>query len=337
LLYNENDGLEGLIRRIDLTGLDRRRIYRAVLGRSPENIALCQTPDGYRPDAHLLEALRCQEFQRELIKLLLRAFPERRRIIFIHLPKCAGTDLISKIVGKCPSINNTLCHELWTDKPHLFAALKRIVSEIYCSSAVFVYGHVGLPWLMRQDLIRHHDDCFTIIRDPDEIVLSHVNYVVTRIFADDAVTAPDVQQWLSMLNLKEPPVRPSAQQARDLARSLLWHEEMTRPNTMCRQLGTSPANAEPSATSAINNLIISNIEITDTTRYDRWSQKKFGVTQVTRKNKSEVILTPENLSAKDKEYIARITADDRKLYDCVMHSLNKTESLSIRGGDLNEG
>ena len=67
------------------------------------------------------------------------------------------------------------------------------MSEIQCSDALFVYGHIKLTWLISQDLVRPFDDCFTIVRDPEEMVLSQVNYVLTRFFArPQSVAAADV-------------------------------------------------------------------------------------------------------------------------------------------------
>ncbi len=332
LLYEQSSGLDGLVQRIDLTGFDRRKIYRSVLGRNPESVELCRTPPDYRADTHFLEALRSREFQKSLIKLLLRAFPERRRIIFIHIPKCAGTDLIAKLAPRYPSINNTLTSEMWTSETDLFTVLKRIVSEAYCSNAVFVYGHIGLSWLISQDLIRGQDDCFTIVRDPVEMVLSHVNYILKRIRAADSLTAPDARQWTSELGLAGPPAGLSEPEAVDLAGTILRNQKLTPGNITCRQLGA--ATGEPNASTAVDNLILSNIEITDTTRYDRWTRKKFGTSRSTRLNRSEAILKAEDLSGADREYIAGITAEDRKLYGHIMSRLGQTDSLSIHGGDL---
>jgi hypothetical protein len=334
LLYDPNTGIDGWLKRIDLSGVDRRQVYRSVLGRNPETVALSRTGENYRPAAHLTDTLNSDEFQDGLIKLLLRAFPERRRVIFVHIPKCAGTDLIAKIVNRFPAIDYTLTSDAWNSKPDVFAALHRIVSDIYCSKSLFVYGHMSLPWLMRHDLIRCEDDCFTVLRDPDEMVISQVNYILTRIFAPAGTSRTDVRQWLSALGIEGPISRPSEAETLALAKSVLWNEDLTPRNVICRQLGVAAGDADATASSAMGHLIMSNIEITETLRYDRWTQQKFGSSQFTRKNKSEAILKPSDLSAGDQEYIASITSEDRKLYDHVVQKLNQAGSLSIRGGAL---
>jgi hypothetical protein len=336
LLYDPTTGIEGLINRVDLSGFDRRKVFHAVLGRRPENIMLCRTPDNYNAKGHFSSALHSPEFQGNIIKLLLRAFPDRKRLIFIHIPKCAGTDLISKVVGRYPSINNTLTSDIWTTKSRLFEAIQKIVAEIYNSDTLFVYGHIGLGWLMSQDLLRLQDDCFTVIRNPLEMILSQVNYILMRIFATDALRmAPDVQQWLSILGLQRDTIDASMPKALSLARSVLRNKDLTPSNVMTRQLGVSASGTEPNATSAMNNLILANIEITDTTRYDNWNQNKFGHSRATRMNKSISVLRSEDLSDDDRDYISSITAEDQELYNTILKLLDKSKSLSIRGGNLN--
>jgi hypothetical protein len=338
LLYDRESGIEGLVRKVDLTGFDRRKIYHAVLGRRPETNASCRTPDDYLAADHFLEALQSAEFQASVLKLLLRAFPDRKRIIFVHIPKCAGTDLIDKVARKYPSANNTLASHLWTAKPDLFKAISRVVSEIQCFDALFVFGHIKLAWLISQDLVRPFDDCFTIVRDPAEMVLSQVNYVLTRFFAGPpSVAATDVKQWLSMLGIDRVPEDISALARMNLARAILRNKNLCPPNNMCRQLGFSPSGGDPNASSAINNIIASNIEVTDTTRYDTWCQRKFGHSQSTRMNKSNNLFRTEDLSTDDREHILTITAEDQKLYETIVRSLRKSDSLSIRGDDLNKG
>jgi hypothetical protein len=335
LLYDPTTGIEGLVKRVDLTGFEPRIIYHAVLGRNPENAAVCRPHEAYDVYYHLWEALQSEEFQYNVLELILRAFPDRKRVIFVHIPKCAGTDLISKVLHKYPSINNTLTSRTWTTTPQLFEALKEIISGIYCSGALFAYGHVALPWLLDHGILRLQDDCFTIVRAPFDMVLSQVNYILTRIFAArDLGTAPDVQAWLSRLGFDRIPLDVSRAEALNLAKSVLRNEKLTPSNIITKQLGVSHLDPESNAASAINNLVVSNIEITDTIRYDSWSQRKFGHAEATRTNQSDQILTPEDLSPADREYISAITAEDQIVYDTIMKVLESSDSLSIHGGDL---
>ena len=50
-------------------------------------------------------------FQQEVLTLLLNAFPEKRRLLFVHIPKCAGSDLSHHLMTRYPSIDQRLMEE----------------------------------------------------------------------------------------------------------------------------------------------------------------------------------------------------------------------------------
>jgi hypothetical protein len=54
----------------------------------------------YHPCGHFRAALLSDEFRRNVVQGLLAAFPEKGRNVFIHVPKCAGTDLIFNLVHR---------------------------------------------------------------------------------------------------------------------------------------------------------------------------------------------------------------------------------------------
>ncbi len=338
LLFDPATGIDGLVKRVDLTQFDRRRIYQTVLGRIPENAAVSHTSETFDARAQFIDALQSREFRQNLIKLIYRAFPRHRRITFLHVPKCAGTDLIKKIDDKYPSINNTLTNEKWVDTSTLFSAIKRLIAEIHCCDTIFVYGHIRLAFLIRHELIRSTDEAFTVLRDPFDMTLSQVNYVVTRLTAaaaNGAAPGPDVIDWLKALELETLPAKMGAKEQVRLAKRVLRIPRLVHPNVICTHLGFghAPAN-EATAESTLNSLVMSNLEITDTTRYNAWIEKKFGVSAGTRLNQSRSVLTPENVSAADRDHIMSITGEDRVLYSAVSKALSAAQSLSIRGNCL---
>jgi len=93
-LYHPTDGLDGLLDRLDFSDVKPLQIYQVAHGRPPERLDLVVPDQGYRPRDHLKAALLSGEFRENTLRKLLVAFPEKRRDVFIHVPKCAGTDLI---------------------------------------------------------------------------------------------------------------------------------------------------------------------------------------------------------------------------------------------------
>jgi hypothetical protein len=339
LLFDPAAGIEELIKHVDLTNFDRRRTYQTVLGRIPENAAVSHTAEDFDAREQFIEALQSREFRQNLVKLIYRAFPRHRRITFLHVPKCAGTDLIRKFDNKYPSINNTLTSEKWIDSTGLFSAIKRIVAEIHCCDTIFVYGHMRLIFLIRQELIRSTDEAFTVLRDPLDMTLSQVNYVVTRLLAAAAspasATWPDLADWLKALDLESVPQKLSAKDQVKLAKRVLRTARLVNSNVICSYLGHQQApTTVATAESALNNLVMTNLEITDTTRYNAWLEKKFGIASTTRLNKSRHILTRENITGAEREYIMSITEEDRVLYAAVTGLLTGADALSVRGNSL---
>ncbi len=336
LLYDGDLGIEALVDKLHFDSADRRQIYFSALGRAPENPALSLTPPGYNPAAHLRDTLLSREFQQSFHKLLCRAFPEYKRSIFLHIPKCAGTDLAAILRQNTPSIAYSLVDENWTPKPALFAAIRKIVLELNFSRALCLYGHLRLEWLIRQDLIRFEDDCFTIVRDPFDIVLSQVNYVLTRLMraAADPIPPPDVTTWLRLLDIHSVEPNTSPSKLVKLAKLVLRHSNIVPRDTTCHYLGRSNPEGHSSADAATDNLVVANVEITNTTRYNTWLKEKYGISSTTRHNQSNKILTRDNMSEQEREYVSEITAQDRQLYSKIGAALDAQGTSSIRGRAL---
>ena len=46
--------------------------------------------------------------QPRIVEMILNAHPEKRRLIFVHIPKCAGTDLTANLGTRYPTVHQTL-------------------------------------------------------------------------------------------------------------------------------------------------------------------------------------------------------------------------------------
>jgi hypothetical protein len=327
MLFKEVEGVDSVLSQIDFAKADRRQIIYAAFGRPPDRQELMH--DAYfTARTYLSEILHSPEFQRGIIEFILRALPEKRRLIFIHIPKCAGTDLIAHLSAQFPSINYTLTAFDWTSKEQLFAQLRDIAILSNFSDDVFVGGHFNLQFFLQSALLRYTDRCFTIVRDPASIIISQLNYIMTRFIDDPEQKLPDTREWLKLMNIERIPDQANDCYFRSLASQLLRKQSMIRRNYLCTALGRGTART------ALDNLQTSNIEITDTTKYDDWVKEAWGVTATTRRNESKKIVTETNIDAKERDYIASITREDRPLYDMIMNKLAASSAGSIRGSEL---
>ena len=330
-LYKSEAGLLDLLGRLDLTDQGPRQIVYTVLGCRSEWLrrfgAKLYAGDRseYVPRDRLNDLLRSDDFQRNLIPIFLDAFPEKDRLIFVHIPKCAGTDLYSHLASKFPSLHQTIMEPAWTAKEVLFERLSRLAVQSKFFSRIFVSGHSSLNYFSSRNLIRPQDQVFTILRDPLDIAMSHVNYVMTRM-TDDASSGrigTDTRQWLNILGLESLPTDITPASIRKLCSAILRSLQIVKPNSMCSWLGGADA------ASAIDQMVVSNIEVTVTANYDTWIRDKWNVTQETRLNRSRPFLSLADLPYEDLDYVQAIFSEDIKLYGAVEGALERASTPSI--------
>ena len=141
----------------------------------------------YYPRDHLNELLLSDEFQTEMLPRLLRAYEDKQRLIFVHIPKCAGTDLSNKLKTRYPWVDFNIMDSDWTTKDAMLRHLSRLATQIRFADRLYLCGHGGLNYYARNHLIRPTDQVFTIVRQPSDVILSQVNYVLTRFWLDAEV------------------------------------------------------------------------------------------------------------------------------------------------------
>ena len=283
--------------------------------------------------ADLLNDLLCApRFQKEIIAEVLRAFPEKKRLLFVHIPKCAGSDLSVHLGAHFPSISQQLSDPRQASKGELFRALGDLVRRLGLADSVLVRGHVNLSYFIDRKLIRPVDRCFTVVRDPIQMAISMVNYVASRIRwnSETRILDLDTKIWLDVLGIGELPATVSESFARQICRIALRNHEIVRPNAICYWLGGG-TSAEVLARIRENN-----VEITDTSRYNSWLLHEWQINAQTRHNESIKFVTVDTLSVRELSYLGEITAEDASLYNAIERSLAKTTRYSITATGLQD-
>lgn len=330
MTYQPEAGLASMLDRMDWDGVLPSQAYNAVLNRIPESGEAAAPQPGYSAGEIFADALESDEFQGSLVHLLFDAYPEKRRLIFVHVMKCAGTDLIAHLSHRYPHIYNSCTEPRWVGKPELYEFLRNFSLSAVGAHEICWSGHVNLPSILEARLYRFGDDMFTVVREPVDRILSMVNYAV-GIMADCRFPLrPDRLEWFRALD-REPFTRPpSPSEALDLARQVLRNEQVVEPNVLCRALGRGDV------LSALDAMVRSNIEVTDTRRYERWLRTRWGVQASRRLNASEAVISREDLSSQDLEYLTEKSWEDWQLYDLIDRRLAETGEASLRGLDLAE-
>jgi hypothetical protein len=321
-------GIEGLVANLPLEGMTPRQVYYAAHGRPPDSIGTAILQLGITAADVYAAALRSEEFRENFVARFLEAFQEKKRLLFIHVPKCAGSDLSSHLVSRFPSLNSQILDPDWASSDQFFAAIRDVVLEVNVSDSIYVHGHNNLAFYRKWELIRFRDEIFTVLRDPVSRVISQVNYVLTRIFSDEVPVAPDTRGWRDEFAIDDNQLTEAKAAVHELAHRSLRDEGVVVPNVICQYLGRGTCD------SAVEQTVINDIEITETSRYDAWSQARWGVGRPTRKNASDEYVRFTDFLPADQEYIREICNEDLKFYNLLIERLEQSDSLSIKGNDI---
>jgi hypothetical protein len=329
-LYDESGGLARLLSRLEFIGECPERMHYAVFDAQPASVQEVLRWGSYYPRDHLHELLLSEPFQTGLIPLFLRAFPEKRRLIFVHLPKCAGTDLTFHFRARYPSLGRSLTDPDWTPKPAMLRRIARVVAHVRTADSIFVHGHINLADHIAAGIIRPTDHVFTVIRDPLAAAISQINYVLTRFEADLAAGTlqPDTAEWSRVMGLGPTPATMSDDFIKRLTAVALRTRRMMVLNWQCMWLGGEGTQA------VVDRLATYNVEVTEVDRYNAWLLDTWGIEAKTRRNASKKFISLQDLTTEDLGYLVGITREDQRLHGTVERLLTSTGKLSLSGEDL---
>ncbi len=328
-LLDPRQGLYPLLYRLDFTGVRPAHLDYSAFGEAASTPRVPEWTPRIARD-RLNDNLHAPRFRRDILAHILRAFPEKRRLFFLHIPKCAGSDLAAHLALRYPSIRQQWQEEAWFSTDALFAALADFVRELPFSDAILTAGHVKFDSHIDAGLIRPMDRVFTVVRDPIEIAISSVNYLLTRFQANLGARQPDadVQDWLTSLGLPALPQQLAPPFVAEVIHRALYNPVIVQPNSMCYWLGGGSAEA------VIARLAQHHVEITDTRHYNDWVAQAWGVTAPTRGNASARYLSLSGLSHQDLAHVQGLSPEDRKLFDLIGERLAASGRASIFGEDL---
>ncbi|MDP3858101.1 MAG: hypothetical protein Q8Q73_10135 [Stagnimonas sp.] len=330
--YDRASGLEHFLDRFDFTGVRPHQIYYSVLGRLPESARVATMPSDYDPRRHLRETLLSPEFQSGLLARVLAAFPEKHRLFFVHVPKCAGSDLGSHLMQR---YDGAYLGQLDQNPLHLLPELlpwrlQILMAGLARHDTLALVGHFSLAWLLDEHLLRYGDTAFSVLRDPVDIAISKANYVLTSICRSDDAPAPDVRGWIEQFGLRAYAgggvQDPAELQAATLR--LLRDPRLAVGNTLCRFLGRGDAD------SALDLCAAADLELTTVSRYPAWLHQRWGVADSRRLNESRKFLDRTSLSSADLDYLNQINDQDLRLYQRVERRLQEQGGLSVTGAAL---
>jgi hypothetical protein len=329
--YHPEVGVRRLLQNAGVATMSPRQIYHVVHDRPPETLAAAMMSNGYDAVQRFLAGLAGEEFQKSLGARLLRAYPEKHRIFFVHIPKTAGVDLAYHLTSRFASFSTNLLNPILTPKREdFFLALKHLVLELACSDTIFISGHtfLGTYQSWNGNGIRYGDEVFTVVRAPMDQLLSQVNHVLTRIFTRGEPVGADTAGWRSLFGVENLEMRESRQEVVRLASRILRDPGVVVPNVICTYLGGGTFAAAEQQT------VAHNLEVIELSRLDSWSEQRWDVTHKTRLNSSEKFVTFEDFSADDLDYARGIVQEDMRYFQKVLKAYEVHGGTSIKGAQI---
>ena len=139
-------GISSVLACFDYQDVSTNDVYLAVLGRPATIQELCAFNSQIDLKEQYEIALNSCEFQKNSVINCLDVFSEKRRLFFVHIPKCSGSSVNFHFLSKYPGISNWIANKDITSRTALFAALRNFATSIANAdaNAIFVYGHVAL-------------------------------------------------------------------------------------------------------------------------------------------------------------------------------------------------
>jgi hypothetical protein len=331
--YNPRQGWETFVETIDFSNVTPRQIDQVVLGRPSASASQAISWAGYDPARHFRDALVSREFRQRFLTTFLAAYRLKPRDVFIHVPKCAGTDLILNLGARTVPLPKMLEIEGWIGDSEFIEIVAGLARTAASAERLFVYGHMALGQYVDAAGIRPDDSLFTVLRDPIDLMISQANYAIGRLRQDPTGQQPDTADHLRLLGLARLPDRISLGELKDLAIRALLNPLIAEANRACFYLGRGEVSA---FAGAFENLIVHNVEVTTTRHYDRWLRQRWGIVSTTHHNRSDPILPNNEARRLCGVALAVASAEDQKLYDLVSWALQQTATASITGPQIAE-
>lgn len=329
--YDPTQGLDALLERVDFSGYGPAEITQVLFDTPLASRRQAIAPARYDARAAFKVGLLSEHFRQNILSSFLTAFPELGRDVFVHVPKCAGTDLVMNVGQRQMPLPSVLESPGWLSDDEFLAVIGAHARALPFMKRIFVYGHTEFAEYLQRCGIRPDDRVFTIIRDPVVLMVSQANYAIGRLRQDPDGDAPDTTPTRTHLGMSGGPSGISDHEMKDLVARALLHPAIAFANQACRHLSSS---TDLSFEAAIDKIIANNVEETTTEHYERWLRERWGIPSSARHNRSDQILTLHEARRLYASAMFDATGEDQKLFDLITWALERSDTASVTGQQL---
>jgi len=321
----QDGDIAALFSRVAWQGVSRRQLVHAFLDRPPSPDEAIEPPD-FDPGAAAMALFLSHAFRDGLVRRVLDSFPGKRRLLFAHVQKAAGSDFIAAVQKTMPRLEHDVASAEAMPAPLLAQRLRRFANQIPQTDTIFVGGHIPLREFLDAPLFRFCDRLATTVRHPHEICVSLANYIVKRFQNTPDLSAGDVRSWADALGLTAAEI--AAQPPHVLALRLATVPGIRPVNPICSMLG------DGTAAGTFAMLSRAAVEITEVGRYSAWLRQVWRIERDVQANASPRLIAWDDLSTWQKGLIEAECSEDRIVYAAIMACLDESGGLSVTGPEV---
>jgi hypothetical protein len=297
-----------------------RDTYQACLGRLPDpGFATKFYRNSAGAAAHLADCLRCEEFLGRLIELLTSSYQSAPRRFFLHIPKTGGSSI--KVAFDARG-EDFVWDTAFTAEEGLLAEkgwgwlYKQIgLQHLNPSRPIVFAGHMDVQTLLRSPgLVRSHDRAFTVVRRPQDAVVSALNYAFTVVLNHrDRYDAGVFRSWIQEAGFSPPRSREEVSAA--MIEATLFSRGLVEEWSKLLVRYLSPDGAIQGVLGAIVTL---DMHVVDVSVVNEYALSEFNL-ELPRENRSEVFVPDfESLSRQAQSHIlGQICPEDLGLYEML--------------------
>lgn len=328
-----------------LHAAEPRALTFVTLSRWPTEAELARLPTPYNARGHFIAMLTSQEFRASLVRRICEAYPDRPRICFVRIPRCAGEHFLTMADHMHPIVPPDLASMQRDDSNPFIQALGRYLGRFTLTKTIMLvqptlapfiqadsppanpaYTESGLQWTMNAPPRRAGDRLFTILREPTSLILSQVNATLDALLQPPATDTPELATWRTRLSAN--PAAADKPGLKLIAREIL--RTLPTRNPICHAL------ADGTAAAALAAVRVQDVELADLSHYPDWTKYTWDVEPEPPTNTSAPHLILADLSPPELHHLNSLIDEDLRFYAPVRTAFANLDGLktTVRGRDL---